>query len=276
MKQEREGIGLADEYQRAALFEHRFWLQVLGDHGRFIQEALAPAEKEEIAAALYFIHTFDSLLNSAGTADMVHLSRRAEEEARKIRAFKLELIEKQLTGRVKIHLTPTFINHMVNEVEEYLRVLEYLKNTQVPPIFHELHHHLVWLLDASGHAGAINDNLDQTEKRLKEISNTYRKHFDEFYLKAVEMTGYLRTNLASFPALSRMNNDVSLEIRLFMGFLEELEELKLSEQALGSFAPLMADHMYREECYYLTKVAQSAGTEQLDCDPGKPRTQREE
>ncbi|WP_311439540.1 DUF2935 domain-containing protein [Mesobacillus foraminis] len=165
---------------------------------------------------------------------------------------------------------------MVNEVEEYLRVLKYLKNSQVPPTFHELHHHLVWLLDASGHAGAINDNLDQTEKRLKEVSDTYRRHFEDFYLKAVEMTGYLRTNLESFPALSRMNNDVSLEIRLFMGFLEELEELELSEQALGSFAPLMADHMYREECYYLTKVAQSARTELPECDPGKPRTQREE
>lgn len=258
-------------FQQTARFEHRFWLQVLGDHGRFIYEALAPSEKKNIEIATYFIHTFDRLLNSIDTVDLVQLSRIADEEAKRIREFKLELIEGLLMGKVKILLTPSFINHMVNEVEEYIRVLDYLKKSEVPPVFHELHHHLLWLLDAAGHAGAISSNLDRTEKRLKEKSDTYTKNFEDFYLKAVEMAGYLRTNLSSFLALERMNKEVSLEMKLFMGFLEELEEMELSEQVLGSFAPLMADHMFREECYYLTKVAESTGQQEPGCDPGKPR-----
>ena len=44
-------------------------------------------------------------------------------------------------------------------------------------------------MDAAGHAGAISSNLDQVEKRLKEKSNQYTKHFEDFYLKAVEMAG---------------------------------------------------------------------------------------
>lgn len=164
-----------------------------------------------------------------------------------------------MTGNIGIHLTPTFVNHMVNELEEYQNVLSYLKKGEVPPIFHELHHHLVWLLDALGHAGAINDELDGVEKRLKEKSNTFTKHFEQFYLKAVELTGYLRTNMHSFPALTRFNKDVSIEMTLFKTFLRELEEMELSAEVLGTFTASMADHMWREEQYYLTKLAQASG-----------------
>jgi hypothetical protein len=68
-----------------------------------------------------------------------------------------------------------------------------------------------------------------------------------------------------------MNVDSQLEIKLFQNFLVEIEELRLSKQALGTFAPLMADHMYREECYYLVKLAESANLDQPNCDPAKPR-----
>ncbi len=262
---------MSGDFGNSARFEHGFWLQILGDHARFIHDSLAPSEKQSIEMANYFIQTFDRLLGRIETTDLVHLSVRATQEAKKIREFKLEILRKQLQGEIKIHFPPTFVNHMVNEVEEYLRVLEYLQKGEIPPVFHELHHHLVWLLDANGHAGAIDSNLDQVEKKLKETSRGYFKQFQDFYLKAVEMTGYLRSNLTEFSALSKFNSDISLEMILFMNFLRELEELGLSNQALGTFAPLMADHMGREECYYLIKVAESAKLIRPDCDPTKPR-----
>ena len=115
----------------------------------------------------------------------------------------------------------------------------------------------MWLNDASGHAGTINDNLDGVEKRLKEKSHRFTQHFDQFHLKALELTGYLRTNLQTFPALNRFNDDVEVEMKLFKGFLLELEELELSAEVLGTFTASMADHMAREEQYYLTKLVES-------------------
>jgi hypothetical protein len=56
-----------------------------------------------------------------------------------------------------------------------------------------------------------------------------------------------------------------------MGFLKELEELELTKQALGTFDARMADHMAREECYYLTKLSRSAKLPAPNCDPAKPR-----
>ena len=92
---------------------------------------------------------------------------------------------------------------------------------------------------------------------MKEKSHKFTKHFEEFYIKATELTGYLRTNLTKFPALERFNNEVELEMRLFKTFLHELEEMELSAEVLGTFTAPMADHMAREEQYYLTKLAES-------------------
>lgn len=254
-------------YEENALFEHRFWLKILGDHAHFITDALAPKEKEEIDRAMYFIQKFDELKRKLGTTDLIAFANEANEAANAIRKFKLHIMRKQLEGKIVIHFTPTFLNHMVNEVEEYITVLKYLTEGKVPPLFHELHHHLLWLSDAAGHAGAISSELDLIEKRLKAKSEEYEKHFEQFYLKAVEMTGYLRTELSSFPALKKFTKDVSLEMTLFSRFLRELEELELSEQVLSSFSARMADHMAREECYYLMKLAQSSGVEIPHCKP---------
>lgn len=113
-------------YEESALFEHQFWLKVLTDHAQFLLDALAPKEKEDIKAT-YFVETFTNLLNKVRNVNLVAFSKEAEQAAKEIRTFKLNIIQKQLEGKITIHFTPTFINHMVNEVEEYITVLEFLK-----------------------------------------------------------------------------------------------------------------------------------------------------
>ncbi|WP_077624145.1 DUF2935 domain-containing protein [Sediminibacillus massiliensis] len=263
------------DYLQSASFEHQFWLQVLGDHSRFIRDSLYPSETNDVQTAASFVHTFDQLLNqskSLTTTNVIAFTKQAEAAVDQLKDFKLSIIKRKLTGKIGIHLSPTFINHMVNELEEYELVIGFLKQGEAPPVFHELHHHLLWLVDASGHAGAINDQLDGVEKRLKKKSHTFNKHFDQFYLKAIELTGYLRSNLTSFPALAKFNSNVEVELKLFKTFLHELEEMELSETVLSTFSGLMADHMAREECYYLIKLAESTGKMPPNCDPLKPRT----
>ncbi|ARK29274.1 DUF2935 domain-containing protein [Halalkalibacter krulwichiae] len=265
-----------NSYYENALFEHRFWLQVLGDHARFIRDTLSPTETLFVKKAVQFIEVFDSLLQESrqelSMEDLIKLTEVADTQAKEIRLFKLEIIREHLTGDISIGLSPTFLNHMVNEVEEYIRVLSYLLKQQSPPLSHPLHHHLVWLLDAAGHAGGITDDLDLVEKELKEKSEAFTKRFEQFYIKAVEMTGYLRSNAHLFPALDRFNENVKIEIVLFKTFLDELEEMEMNNRLLGTLDALMADHMAREECYYLLKLAQSSHQETPDCDPTEPRS----
>ncbi|WP_216830495.1 DUF2935 domain-containing protein [Alkalihalobacterium elongatum] len=268
---------MLNNFQKVALFEHRFWLQVLGDHARFIRDALSPIEKEEVEIAVQYIETFDQLLDVARQdltgETLQQLTESSLEQAKGIREFKLYLIRKHLVGDIEIGLPPTFLNHMVNEVDEYLRILPYIVEGTIPPISHPLHHHLVWLLDAAGHADAITGELDMVEKKLSKKSEEFTETFEDFYIKAVELAGYLRANVDKFPALNRFNNQVELEIELFKVFLRELEELEMNNKLLGTFSELMADHMAREECYYLMKLAESSETTAPDCDPTTPRNE---
>jgi hypothetical protein len=211
---------------------------------------LAPTEVEEVHQAQALLTEFDRLVQQP---DQLEKSYAAANE---LRGFKLHLLRRLLCDQIGFHLTPTFLNHMVNEVDEYLRIISYLRQGKKPPLLHPLSHHLLWLPDAAGHAEGIDGNLDGTEKNWKEKCRQFIRQFESFYIKAVEMAGYLRTNLKHFPALSKLNQDVVLEMRIFQKFLQEMEELSLNKQILGTLSPLLADHMYREECYYLTKLSQ--------------------
>lgn len=265
-------------FEQTAVFEHSFWLQVLGDHSRFIYYALPASERAYWHQAELFIQRFDQLLHEVRISGndrsrLQQITQNASPLVTQLRDFKLHILNRQLSGTLHFSLTPTFVNHMVNELEEYERILSYLSKQQVPPRVHAVHHHLLWLLDASGHAGSIDASLDIVEYQLKEKSRKFTRTFEHFYLKAVEMAGYLRTNLDRFPALSRFNRQAKLEMAIFQEFLHELEEMELKNEDLSSFSPLMADHMYREECYYLTKLAEVSELSPPHCNPAKQRVE---
>jgi hypothetical protein len=60
---------------------------------------------------------------------------------------------------------------------------------------------------------------------------------------------------------------------MFQAFLCELEELRLTDELLGTLSPLMADHMSREECYYLMKLSEVTDVKDPNCYPTKPRVE---
>lgn len=262
---------------QSALYEHRFWLQILGDHARFILNALSPKEVKDAETADAFINAYDTLLqqarNTATDAETGSLSNQAQHLTIDFRKYKLDLLNRAILGKLKIALTPTFINHMVNELEEYLRILNELVAGKPVPVFHALHHDFIWLPDASGHAAAIASDLDAVEKKLIKKGHEFEKHFQDLYIKSVEMAGYMRTQLKDFPAFRRLHKEIDLEIKLFVGFLEELEQMELTAEVLDRISPLMPDHMMREECYYLTKLAQLELVPKPNCQADKPRIQ---
>jgi len=148
----------------AAWFEQQFWLQVLGDHARFLHGGLAPEEQEELGRAACFIHSLDELLEQARGkptgAALVALNAAACQKTQELRAFKLHLLQRQLTGQIGFNLPPTFVNHRVNKAEETLNVMAALARGELPPESSPLQLHLLWLQDATGHAGSIQDSLD--------------------------------------------------------------------------------------------------------------------
>lgn len=258
------------DYAHSALFEHRFWLRILADHSLFIHNALSPQEIVEIDRSLFFHQRFMQLRAEAekplGRHEITQLNLEAQANALELREFKLHLLRRHLLGEISINLPPTFMNHMVNELDEYLRILDHLLAGEIP-VFHPMHHHLLWLSDAIGHAVTLGCEVDPVESRVVQKSHEFTKQFKEFYIKAVELAGFLRANVEQFPALAYFDKEVELEMKLFQGFICELEEMRLNKTLLGTLFPLMADHMAREECYYMLKLAQSGTIEPPHCDP---------
>jgi hypothetical protein len=262
-------------YPDTLLTENRFWLQIMGDHARFIFFSLAPTESEYILTAQQFILIFDELLNDVQkkltSQALEELLSKAYSEVYRFREFKLELLSMSLTSDLNSHLPPTFINDMLNELEEYLQLLMVFRE-QKPTLLHPLHYHMLWLSDAVGHCATIAAQLDPAEKDLIELSSRYELQFEDLYTKALFMNGYLRTQLTNFPSLNRLNDQAAIAIRNFIEFLDNLRDQKADNKVLGTLMPLMADHMSREECYYLWKLSQTADTvHRPDCDPARPR-----
>lgn len=56
-----------------------------------------------------------------------------------------------------------------------------------------------------------------------------------------------------------------------MNFLQEINQFVLENQLLGTLNPLFPDHMHREECYYLMKLASVSTTASPPCEPTRPR-----
>lgn len=260
----------------SVLYEHRFWLQILGDHSRFILNTLSPKETEDVKSAEAFRQAFDQLLGQArqaASAMVEQLNQQAYHLTIEFRTFKLSILRRALVGKITIGLTPTFINHMVNELEEYLRILNELIKGKPVPVFDALHHDFLWLPDASGHAAAIASDLDAVEKSLIRKSEYFEAHFQQLYIKSIEMAGYMRTQLKDFPAFRRLHKEIDLEIKLFVAFLKELKEMEITAEVLDRISPLMPDHMMREECYYLTKLAQLGLVPNPNCRADRPRVE---
>jgi hypothetical protein len=160
-------------------------------------------------------------------------------------------------------LPPTFINHMINEALEFYQDLDKIKHrSNINLVEENILLHKIWLPDASGHAAAIAGDLDPTETIFIEEANNYKALFDNLFIKVIELGQVLdRTNLKD-GNLHFFNEQVEEKINNFIIFLEKIKKLRIECKLLGVFNPLMADHMIREEYYYLVNIKSFLGRRQ--------------
>ncbi len=262
-------------YHDTALFENRFWLQIMGDHARSIFLALAPTESEYIMTAQQFIIQFDELLKRShqplGNKELDTLMQEAYQVTLRLREFKLELLGMSLNSDLQSHLSPSIYNDMVNELDEYLQILTALQAYQ-PILLHPLHYHMLWLSQAAGHAAFQLSGFDYSDFAGQEHAFSYCKEFQQLYLKALTMNGFLRTGLAVFPSLTTFHEQAANTMNEYIEYLDKLSDQKADNKVIGTLTALEADHMVRGGCYYLQKLSQTTDMiRSPDCDPTRPR-----
>lgn len=272
--------------------ESWFWAGVLRDHAAFLHSGLAPQEQPAAQVTAAFQRRFAGLHDEAaalarsmgvdGPAGSYALQDAPQEiplgryqghelaqywqaaeslaaeltdSVQAMKRFKEEVVQQKLDCTIDLDLAPTLVQHMVNEAEEAYRVLSGVREAaNLPPSLEALHHHLIWLPDAAGHAAAIQSGLDATEQQLLDASGHFKRSFTGMQVKAMELYSMLRIRPRMVGALRRLNRDAITEIATFRAFLTELREHLEGCEVLTTLMPLFADHMLREELYYTEKL----------------------
>ena len=296
--EEVEGMTQPQAEVARTLRENWFWTGIFTDHATFIYDYLAPDQEPAIRWAVTYRQSFEGLHAEArrlaqearlpgpagsyaltgppaelplAWADPQELARLEQESQRlnrsmlesleSLRAFKEQLLQQKLEGKVKLGLVPSAINHMIIEAEEAFRMLGGAPTSSpAPPALEALHEHLVWLPDAAGHAGMLHGGLDALEERLLKLTQDFQQTFDGLHLKALTLQQMLRFAPRTVGALRRLNRDSMAQIASFRVFLTELRGRLEACEVMGSLPPPLADHMLREELYYTEKIAEIAGT----------------
>lgn len=233
-------------------FENRFWLQILGDHSRFLAKALKYTEIEFLARVEESKVKLDALLKDARKGSI--RPERILPVVQEFKKLKLDILHNQINGKIEINLPPTFVNHMLNELETYEKIL---LNPDVKP--HILESHYLWQSDAKGHAIALLQTLDPTEKKLMKEIKKIKKAFAFNFGATIEYIGYLRTGNSEFPALDKLNEEAMLDLLVFLKVLETMKEERIDLKILGTLNVLLLDHMARESVYSLSQSLEFAG-----------------
>lgn len=234
-------------------FENKFWISIISDHLDFLGDKLAPSENQVLSvvnALKLRVLSLKDITIKKGLEEYLQL-------ANEVRGLKTDLLNMLLNNVVKLHLAPTFLNHMINEVDEYISILNHVLNGD-PLDVSPIHLHLVWLPDAAGHARAVACDLDEVEALdIKRLIKS-KKIFKKLFMKAVEFKGYLRAaNLEGSNVLKGLNDEAVVHLGGFVNHLEELGVLRRDGTKLGIITDQMLNHMIREELYYLTKLGYS-------------------
>lgn len=239
--------------------EIEFWTRIMRDHGVFQYSSLAPSEADAINTASYFINVFERLhaeaiSNKTNTTNLVNNSKTAVTQ---FIDFKRYMLAKLMACNIQLRMTPSFLNHMINEAMEFLHVLNLADGTMpYNNTLENLRIHKIWLPDASGHANAVASELDGIESEHVKEAQEFCKRFDNLFKKSFEMYSmYERTGLEN-GTLHYFNQQVKNTLTDFIRFLEQIEQLKeeCSIFSSGTFSPQMPRHMMLEEGYYIFKI----------------------
>lgn len=234
-----------------------FWSGIMKDHAELFLLKLSYREKELIEAASIFKDTFSNIetVIKKGEKDASLMIDYVIPILDDFINYKSYTMKKLLECDIQLNMTPTFINHMINEAMEFNReLLSFKDEYKINPVDEMILMHKIWLPDAAGHAAAIIEGLDPNETELINEANDYELRFRNLFITAVELGKMLNRTGLDNGTLSHLNSQAELLITEFIFFLHRVETARLKCQIMGNIDPFVLDHMIREEQYYLNNI----------------------
>ncbi len=222
-----------------------FWSRIMKDHLKVLDERLAETE----AAFHQRVHQLGQLNVTQGNASTF---------LKDLIKLKVDILDQEVNGSIKLAENPVTISDMLNEAHEYKRLVTGESSPARNPTNSEPDIHKLWLNDIIGHLGIIICGLDgatsvDLRMRIKKMKKTFVVLRDE----NMAFIEYILNGVFPAAAYKKFNEKVIAETVIYLAVLEQLFALRKTNQVLGSLAPEFIDHMYREQCYYLVSLGVS-------------------
>lgn len=239
-----------------------FWSGIMQDHAEFFLLSLSYKETDFIRSAQYFRDAFaglraemQSLSASSTNIPVTALTNKIVPLLLQFINFKRLAVRKLLQCDIDLAFTPSFVNHMINEAMEFYRDnCSINAGISSSTTAENILLHKIWLPDAAGHAAAVAADLDPTETMLIKEAKDFKKAFDSLFIKANELGQMLERACLDNGSLEWLNTEAENKISEFICYLDRVRELRSKCKAMGTLKPEMADHMIREENYYLKSI----------------------
>ncbi|MCS1352052.1 DUF2935 domain-containing protein [Mechercharimyces sp. CAU 1602] len=267
--------------------EHRFWLGVLDDHAVFVYDFLAPKEKEWVQAAEEYNARFRLLESElmkiqreapASSQEMIEFARRAYPVVTGYYELESRIQRLRIMNDIQISLTPTYFNGTLAENDEYIRMLKYYTNGQVPPRLSLVDLSDLWLTDQYGHASLLFFDLDLIEGDILARTNKFRDQFATLLLQNRAIKGYLRMQEQGFPRQEKLAYVTATTVNEFYRFVEYVVREYELERLMNRTSLRFLEHHLPESCYFLKKLSYYAPAVNIphNCSLINPATETKE
>ncbi|MFC4075266.1 DUF2935 domain-containing protein [Salinithrix halophila] len=244
--------------------EHRFWLEILEDHARFVFEFLSPDEKEWIEQARTYMHSFKTLRQhlqeidrnaSPSSPEMIRFAKEAQPVASGYYRLECMIQSLRIQNQIIINTTPTYFNGTLAENGEYLRLLSYyVHGLEAPPLpLAELLE--LWLIDQLGHALLLISHIDPVEVGVKVQAERFQAVFQTFLNQNRVLTGYMRTQSPGFPRQMKLAAEVGVQVVQFYAFIYQVVRDYQNEMLMNKTTLRFLEHHFPEACYFLIKLS---------------------
>ena len=245
-----------------AYSDYTIWLRILRDHMMMINQKLGKKEVELQDTTLRLQNegerlrqiAFDRAQRNMSLEELPALNSDALNLIQQVRTVKQLVLNRQLTGQIKIGFTPTIISHMLNELNNFLFIATTFATTgKMPPVI-LMNHHDLWVSDMVGHLDVIKCDLDGVEKMLHHRVEHNKKVFEEIHSKILEFISYIKHGVVEFPALQRLTLTSIDETMIYLQLVREIYDQVNNKMIVSRLDPEFLLHMILEEMYYLRKL----------------------
>lgn len=178
-------------------------------------------------------------------AGVTDLNRRAHDLTRDTLAFLVKLFNDVLECKAFSFTYPTMIEHVAEETEHYLHMLDMLeKREAVDSKKDVIHQEQFWNDIMDEHTKFIRGYLDPSEEALFNAANAFAKEFDTL----LEETNAMKERPGMLPEVTKESLTAVSRLKEFK---EEGTEGILECEIRSVILPLLSDHVLREANHYL-------------------------